>query len=75
MMKGKVWIYRFLIAVGFCLLIGFVIRVGADAYQYKMYSAPFYYTVIFHVIEFVIPAVFLLVTGFVLRKKVKKGEV
>lgn len=74
-MKGKEWIYRFLIFVGVSLLIGFALSVGRD-YQYRhINSAPFYYIVIAYAIEYLLPAIVLLVTGVILRKKVKRGEV
>lgn len=74
-MKGKVWIYRFLLIAGIGMAAGFVIRLSVDAWKYKMYALPFYYYAIFRVIEFLLPAVFLIITGLILRKKVKKGEV
>lgn len=74
-MKGKVWIYRFLLIVGIGLAAGFIIRLCVDAGQYKMHALPFHYLVIFRVIEFLVPALFLIITGLVLRKKVRRGEV
>ncbi|MBQ4560604.1 MAG: hypothetical protein IJA54_09815 [Tyzzerella sp.] len=71
-MKGKVWIYRFLLIVGIVLAAGFIIRLSVDAWKYKMYALPFYYYIIFRVIEFLLPAIFLIVTGLVLRRNVKK---
>ena len=72
-MKGKVWIYRFLLIVGMGMAAGFIIRLSVDAWKYKMYALPFYYYIIFRVIEFLLSAIFLLITGLVLRKKVKNG--
>ena len=74
-MKGKVWIYRFLLIVGMGMAAGFIIRLSVDAWKYKMYALPFYYYIIFRVIEFLLPAFFLIITGVILRKKVKQGEV
>ena len=74
-MKGKVWIYRFLLIVGIGMAAGFIIRLSVDAWKYKMYALPFYYYIIFRVIEFLLPAIFLIITGVILRKKVKQGEV
>jgi len=54
---------------------GFIIRLSVDAWKYKMYALPFYYYIIFRVIEFLLPATFLIITGVILRKKVKQGEV
>ena len=73
-MKGKVWIYRFLLIVGIGMAAGFIIRLNVDAWKYKMYALPFYYYIIFRVIEFLLPANFLIITGLVLRKKVKQGD-
>ncbi len=73
-MKGKVWIYRFLLVVGIAMAAGFIIRLSVDAWKYKMYALPFYYYIIFRVIEFLLPAIFLIITGLVLRKKVKQGD-
>ncbi|MBQ8558931.1 MAG: hypothetical protein IJ439_02980 [Tyzzerella sp.] len=73
-MKGKVWIYRFLLIVGFCMAAGFIIRLCVDVEHYH-YALPFRYLVIFRVIEFLVPAIFLIITGLILRKKVKQGEV
>ena len=74
-MKGKVWIYRFLLIVGMGMAAGFIIRLSVDACKYKMYALPFYYYIIFRVIEFLLPYIFLIITGLILRKKVKQGEV
>lgn len=74
-MKGKVWIYRFLLIVGIGMAAGFIIRLSVDAWKYKMYALPFYYYAIFRVIEYLLPALFLIITGLVLRKKVKQEEV
>ena len=74
-MKGKVWIYRFLLIVGMGMAAGFIIRLSVDAWKYKMYALPFYYYIIFRVIEFLLPSIFLIITGLILRKKVKQGEV
>ena len=71
-MKGKVWIYRFLLIVGMGMAAGFIIRLSVDAWKYKMYALPFYYYIIFRVIEFLLPAIFLIATGLVLRRNVKK---
>lgn len=71
-MKGKVWIYRFLLIVGMGMAAGFIIRLSVDAWKYKMYALPFYYYIIFRVIEYLLPAIFLIVTGLVLRRNVKK---
>ena len=73
-MKGKVWIYRFLLIVGIGMAVGFVIRLCVDAEHYH-YALPFHYLVIFRVIEFLAPALVLIITGLILRKKVKKREV
>lgn len=73
-MKGKVWIYRFLLIVGIGMAAGFIIRLSVDAWKYKIYALPFYYYIIFRVIEFLLPAIFLIITGLVLRKKVKQGN-
>ena len=71
-MKGEIWIYRFLLIVGIGMAAGFIIRLSVDAWKYKMYALPFYYYIIFRVIEFLLPAIFLIVTGLVLRRKVKR---
>ena len=74
-MKGKVGIYRFLLIVGIAMAAGFIIRLSVDAWKYKMYALPFYYYIIFRVFEFLLPSIFLIITGLILRKKVKQGEV
>ena len=74
-MRGKVWIYKFLFIVGFGMAAGFIIQLCKDAGQYKLYALPFYYLLFFRVIEYLLPAVFLIISGYILRKKVISGQV
>ena len=68
-MKGK-WIYRFLIFVGACLIIGFAIRVCVDVFEYRVYAVPIGWLVVFRFFEFLFPGVFLTITGILLRRKI-----
>lgn len=72
-MRGK-WIYRFLIFVGACLIIGFTVWVCVDVFRYEMYAVPIGWLVVFRFFEFLFPGVFLTITGILLRRKIVKKK-
>lgn len=64
-------IYKFLYAVCIFLIVGFVIRLGADYFN-ATDSAPFYVFVIERTVEFIIPSVIVFIVGNVMKKKYLK---
>lgn len=63
-------VYKFLIFLSLMLILGFIIRLGADYFKnYKFGSAPFYVYVIERFVEFILPAIIL----FLVSKKMKNN--
>lgn len=67
-------IYKFLNAVSILLIIGFLIILGVDYYNYNTYlnSAPFYVFIIARVAEFIIPSIIIFIVAKVIKKKIDK---
>jgi len=67
-------IYKFLYAVCIFLIVGFVIRLGADYFKYDNInnSTPFYTFIIERVVEFIIPSIIVFIVGKVMKKKYSK---
>lgn len=67
-------IYKFLYAVGIFLIVGFVIRLGADYFQYNNInnSTPFYTFIIERLVEFILPSIIVFISGKVMKKKYSK---
>lgn len=66
-------IYKFLYLVSILLIIGFIIRLGADYLTYKASSsAPFYAFIIVRSLEFILPSVIIFIIGTILKKKMVK---
>ena len=57
------------------LFVGFIINTIIDYARYNstLNSAPFYLQVIVSAICFIVPAIIVLVIGFVIKKKTKAG--
>ena len=57
------------------LVVGFIINTIIDYARYNstLNSAPFYLQVIVSAICFIVPAIIVLVIGFVIKKKTKAG--
>ena len=76
MKKGKLGVKKIIgfillfIAVMLVLLFGIVLE--ADYLNWYAYSSPFYLNVIYRSVEFLVPAVILMVVGIVLIKNKKK---
>lgn len=69
-MKKKQW-YKFFNGISILLLIGFVIRLGAD---YMMYDAqttsfPFYAKIVERTFEFVVPSIIIFIVGKWIKNK------
>ncbi|MFL0245547.1 hypothetical protein [Candidatus Clostridium stratigraminis] len=69
-MKSILRIDKFLNVIAALLVLGFVIRLGADYYKYQNSgnSAPFYVFIIGRGIEFLLPSIIC----FIISKYVKK---
>ncbi len=65
----KVSIYKFLYFTSILLIIGFIIRLVADYFTYKVYSSPFYVYIIVRSLEFLLPSIILLIVGNILKSK------
>ena len=66
-------IYKFLYAISALLILGFVIRFGADIFKYDSYndSAPLYAYAIIRVVEFIVPSVVVFIVGMIIKSKTK----
>ncbi len=62
--------YKFLYAVCIFLVVGFVIRLGVDYFQYDNInnSAPFYVFVIARLLEFILPGIIVFVVAKIMKK-------
>lgn len=67
-------IYKFLYAICIFIIIGFIIRLGADYFKYDNInnSAPLYVLLIERIIEFIIPSIVLFIIGKIMKKKYSK---
>ncbi len=67
-------IYKFLYAICIFIIIGFMIRLGADYFKYDNInnSAPFYVVLIERIVEFIIPSIVLFIIGKIMKKKYSK---
>ncbi len=67
-------IYKFLYVISLLLVIGFMIRLGADYFKYSNInnSTPFYAFVIERVIEFILPSMVVWIAAKVLKRKYSK---
>lgn len=66
--------YKFLYAVCIFLIVGFVIRLGADYFKYDNInnSVPFYTFLIERLVEFILPSIIVFIVGKVMKKKYSK---
>lgn len=64
-------IYKLLYTVCIFLIIGFVIRLGADYFKYDHIngSSPFYTFIIERLVEFILPSIIVFVVGRIMKKK------
>lgn len=67
-------IYKLLYAVCIFLIIGFVVRLGADCFKYDSIndSTPFYTFVIERAVEFIVPSIIVFIAGKIVKKKYSK---
>lgn len=72
MKKENYWKFLYILSV--LLIVGFVIRLGADLIKYNPVatSAPFYIYIIERAVEFVLPAMLVFIAGIICRKKFSK---
>ncbi|HOD92289.1 MAG TPA: hypothetical protein PLT91_00565 [Clostridia bacterium] len=73
-MKKEKW-YKFLYVVSGLLAVGFIIRLTVDYIQYNPMEAsfPFYATILLRSVEFLLPALIVLIAVIILRKYQKKS--
>lgn len=73
-MKKEKW-YKFLYVVSGLLAVGFIIRLTVDYIQYNPMetSFPFYATILLRSVEFLLPALIVLIAAIILRKYQKKS--
>lgn len=60
-----------LLFIALLLLLLYVIVINVDYLHWYMYSSPFYLNVIFRSIEFLIPAIILLIIGTIVMRREK----
>lgn len=62
---------RFLILLAILLVIGFIIRLGADYYQYRegLSSLPFYYYILGRSILFLVPGILCVIGAAIIKRK------
>lgn len=67
-------IYKLLYAICMILIIGFLVRLGADYFKYDSInnSAPFYAFIITRIVEFIIPSIIIFFVGKEIKKKYSK---
>lgn len=67
-------IYKLLYTVCIFLIIGFVIRLGADYFKHDNIngSSPFYTFIIERLVEFILPSIIVLIVGRIMKKKYSK---
>ena len=66
-------VYKFLYIVAIFLIIGFIIRLGADYFKYyEIYTLPFYYYIIERFLEFIVPSIIIFILARLIKKKYVK---
>ncbi|NLL71888.1 MAG: hypothetical protein GX238_12260 [Epulopiscium sp.] len=70
-MKKNVNVNKFLTVTGILLIIGFVIRLGVDYYNYKntINSAPFYVFILGRSVVFLLPSVICFISAIYFKNK------
>ncbi len=70
-MKKSLKVNRFLNVIGILLIIGFVIRLGVDYYNYQntINSAPFYVFIIGRSVVFLLPSVICFISAVYFKNK------
>jgi len=70
-MKKLLEVDKFLNVTGILLIIGFVIRLGADYYKYQntINSAPFYVLIIGRSVVFLLPSVICFISAVYFKKR------
>ena len=72
----KTNIHKFLFGISALLVLGFAIHTIVDACRYDsmLTSFPFYAFIIVHAVEYLAPALIVLVAGLICKKKLAKKK-
>lgn len=73
-LNKKIIISLVLIFISLLLILGYVLILDIDYLHWYMYSSPFYLNVIVRSLEFLLPAIILIIISIILIKKAKQYE-
>lgn len=73
-LNKKIIISLVLIFISLLLILGYVLILDIDYLHWYMYSSPFYLNVIVRSLEFLLPAIILIIISIILIKKSKRNE-
>lgn len=73
-LNKKIIISLVLIFISLLLILGYVLILDIDYLHWYMYSSPFYLNVIVRSLEFLLPAIILIIISIILIKKSKQYE-
>lgn len=73
-LNKKIIISLVLIFISLLLILGYVLILDIDYLHWYMYSSPFYLNVIVRSLEFLLPAIILIIISIILIKKTKRNE-
>lgn len=73
-LNKKIIISLVLLFVSLLLILGYILILDIDYLHWYMYSSPFYLNVIVRSLEFLLPAIILIIISIILIKKAKPYE-
>lgn len=73
-LNKKIIISLVLLFISLLLILGYVLILDIDYLHWYMYSSPFYLNVIVRSLEFLLPAIILIIISIILIKKSKRNE-
>ncbi|MBQ2909220.1 MAG: hypothetical protein IJE53_00265 [Bacilli bacterium] len=73
-LNKKIIISLVLLFISLLLILGYILILDIDYLHWYMYSSPFYLNVIVRSLEFLLPAIILIIISIILIKKSKQYE-
>lgn len=73
-LNKKIIISLVLLFISLLLILGYLLILDIDYLHWYMYSSPFYLNVIVRSLEFLLPAIILIIISIILIKKSKRNE-
>lgn len=73
-LNKKIIISLVLLFISLLLILGYILILDIDYLHWYMYSSPFYLNVIVRSLEFLLPAIILIIISIILIKKAKPYE-